>query len=143
MQTLTPTSDRSSTLRGIASASVGSSGSGAGENNLAFKCTRKRFVIETFHLDVEGGIGERRTTAPTGLHYSEGSVGDTIMTSEAEMDKEVGTGGGAAVRVQIASDGSPASYSEQNTQESQGISPKPKSKRKVGFQTDRPDVYDF
>ncbi|KAH9004410.1 hypothetical protein EDB86DRAFT_3210211 [Lactarius hatsudake] len=48
----------SSTLRGISSVS---GWTGGGENNLAFKCTRKRFVIETHHLDVEGGVGERRT----------------------------------------------------------------------------------
>lgn len=47
-------SDRFSILRGLAS---------SGENNLAFKCTRKRVVIETLHLDVEGGTAERRTTA--------------------------------------------------------------------------------
>ncbi|KAF8271354.1 Elongator complex protein 4 [Lactarius quietus] len=56
---LTSASDRSSTLRGMSSVS-------GGENNLAFKCTRKRFVIETHHLDVEGGVGERRTT-PVGV----------------------------------------------------------------------------
>ena len=41
------------------------SSGGVGENNLAFKCTRKRFIIETFHLDVDGGVGGlTRTTAP-------------------------------------------------------------------------------
>lgn len=34
---------------------------GGGENNLGFRCTRRRFVIETLHLDVEGGVSERRT----------------------------------------------------------------------------------
>jgi hypothetical protein len=29
-----------------------------GENNLAFGLTRKRFVIEMHHLNVEGGVGE-------------------------------------------------------------------------------------
>ncbi|KAH9937128.1 PAXNEB protein-domain-containing protein [Fomitopsis serialis] len=33
-----------------------------GENNLAFKCMRKRMVFETLHLDLEGGVGDRRTT---------------------------------------------------------------------------------
>jgi len=54
--TLSPPSDRFSTLRGLGS---------SGENNLAFKCTRKRLVFETLHLDVEGGTGERRTTPNT------------------------------------------------------------------------------
>ena len=46
-------SDRFSALRGLTA---------SGENNLAFKCTRKRLVFETLHLDVEGGTSERRTT---------------------------------------------------------------------------------
>ncbi|KAI0004298.1 Elongator complex protein 4, partial [Russula compacta] len=55
---LLPASDKSSTLRGLLSV-CGSSG--GRENNIAFKCTRKRLVFETHHLDVEGGVGERRT----------------------------------------------------------------------------------
>jgi hypothetical protein len=38
-----------------------SGSSGGRENNIAFKCTRKRLVFETHHLDAEGGVGERRT----------------------------------------------------------------------------------
>ena len=34
---------------------------GTGENNLGFRLKRKTFVIETVHLGVEGGVGERRT----------------------------------------------------------------------------------
>ncbi|KJA26157.1 hypothetical protein HYPSUDRAFT_199363 [Hypholoma sublateritium FD-334 SS-4] len=52
--TLLAPSDRFSQLRGLT----------AGENNLAFRCTRKRLLFETLHLDVEGGPGERRTPAP-------------------------------------------------------------------------------
>ena len=54
--TLLPPSDKFSTLRGLTS---------SGENNLAFKCMRKRMVFETLHLDLEGGVGERRTTPST------------------------------------------------------------------------------
>ncbi|EIW86542.1 PAXNEB-domain-containing protein, partial [Coniophora puteana RWD-64-598 SS2] len=58
--TLLPASDKLSILRGLSSAAGASAGSG--ENNLAFKCTRKRLVFETMHLDLEGGVSERRTT---------------------------------------------------------------------------------
>ncbi|KAF8807583.1 PAXNEB-domain-containing protein [Phlegmacium glaucopus] len=51
--TLSAPSDRFSCLRGLSS---------SGENNLGFKSTRKRVVFERLHLDIEGGIGERRTT---------------------------------------------------------------------------------
>lgn len=33
----------------------------AGENNLGFRLKRKRFVVETVHLGIEGGSSERRT----------------------------------------------------------------------------------
>ena len=60
--TLLPPSDRFSTVRGL-SASGGAAG--GSENNITFKSTRKRLVFETLHLDIEGGVGERRTTAPS------------------------------------------------------------------------------
>jgi elongator complex protein 4 len=58
-------SRRFSQLRGLNVAGTTSGSGGGGENNLAFKCMRKRFVVETLHLDVEGGVGERRTTPST------------------------------------------------------------------------------
>lgn len=55
---LLPPSYRHSSLLGLA----GSGGfGGAGENNLGFRLKRKRFVVETVHLGIEGGTGERRT----------------------------------------------------------------------------------
>jgi len=55
-------SDRYSTLRGL-SASAGMA-VGSGENNVGFRCTRKRLVVETMHLEAEGGVTERRTHRP-------------------------------------------------------------------------------
>lgn len=72
--TLVNPSLRASVLRGMGAghAPVGSSaqaegGAGGGENNLAFKLKRKRLVIETLHLDVEGGVSERRTKPVSGV----------------------------------------------------------------------------
>ena len=67
--TLTNPSIRASVLRGMGagssdSGSAGEGGAGGGENNLAFKVRRKRLVIETLHLDIEGGVSERRTKPP-------------------------------------------------------------------------------
>ncbi|WWD16372.1 hypothetical protein CI109_100798 [Kwoniella shandongensis] len=60
--TLLPSTLKHSTLLGLSqSERQGSGGGGAGENNLGFKLKRKRFVVETVHLGVEGGVGERRT----------------------------------------------------------------------------------
>ncbi|KAK4686176.1 elongator complex protein 4, partial [Tremellales sp. Uapishka_1] len=58
LHTLLPPTLKHSTLLGVSQS--GSQG-GAGENNLSFKLKRKKFVLETLHLDVEGGVGERRT----------------------------------------------------------------------------------
>ncbi|WWC88030.1 uncharacterized protein L201_002933 [Kwoniella dendrophila CBS 6074] len=60
--TLLPSTLKHSTLLGVSQSSDG--GGGAGENNLGFRLKRKKFVIETVHLGVEGGVGERSTGPP-------------------------------------------------------------------------------
>ncbi|GAA96217.1 hypothetical protein E5Q_02881 [Mixia osmundae IAM 14324] len=60
VNSLVPSSTKLSVLRGLAAGSAASSGAGGLDNNLAFRLKRKRFVIETLHLDVEGGVGERQ-----------------------------------------------------------------------------------
>ncbi|KAJ7706472.1 Elongator complex protein 4 [Mycena rosella] len=100
-QSLVAASDRFSTLRGAVA--------GSGENNLGFKCTRKRLVFETLHLDIDGGVGERRTSTPA-----------AVIARPAV---------GAAVTVEV-----------------EGVAEAPKRKvgrKRVGFQSDRPEVYDF
>ena len=139
MQILVPASDRFSTLRGLAassSSSVSASG-GIGENNLAFKVTRKRFVIETFHLDVEGGVGERRTTpAPS-----------ATVDGGGHRHQEEGKRPQAGVEVQIGPEPSRSTDSQKDPAlapsetEKKGIQKKPK--KRVGFQVNRPDVLDF
>ena len=92
-------SDRSSTLRGISSVS---GWTGGGENNLAFKCTRKRLVIETHHLDVEGGVGERRTTPGEKMV----GVGDEVIKSvRNELSVGAGAAGRAAMEVELEENG--------------------------------------
>ena len=132
--TLYPPSDKLSTLRGLTS---------SGENNLAFKCMRKRLVFETLHLDVEGGVGERRTTPAT-------TVLDTSHEHKQVESLTSATPGAAAVQIQV----------EQITQGMAGVSTeetvsqersstvsstkKTKQRKKVAFaSSDRPDLYDF
>lgn len=52
---LLPPSIKHSSLLGL------SSGGGGSENNLGFRARRKRWGIETVHLGIDGGVGERRT----------------------------------------------------------------------------------
>lgn len=108
LNSLVPPSDKFSELRGLSTSETG-----GGENNLAFKCTRKRFAIETLHLDMEGGVNERRTTAP----------------SEPRIAKAMKMPAAATVEVSVE-DSKPAIV-------------KKKGKKSVAFQSDRPDLYDF
>lgn len=140
---LVPPSDRFSMLRGL-SASSSASG-GGGENNLAFKCTRKRLIFETLHLDLEGGVSERRTTPAVTSDIIQSAVG-------------VGSGGGKerSLNEGIAA-GEPSrlakvdvclehenNTSAQVTAVEGSADVKPKRKKKsVAFQSDRPDLYDF
>ncbi|PWN49748.1 hypothetical protein IE53DRAFT_345351 [Violaceomyces palustris] len=134
--TMTNPSMRASVLRGMgagaatrggegglnlgSSGTVGEGGAGGGENNLAFKVKRKRLVIETLHLDVEGGVSERRTKPPKGAeeilskaksgtstlepepsgrtgmrppHQAAGSATSAIQTSPASSRASIGASG--------------------------------------------------
>lgn len=140
VQTLIPASDRFSMLRGLAasSSSAASASGGIGENNLAFKVTRKRFMIETFHLDVEGGVGERRTT-PAVVVDSGGHQHHEATNERAQADVEVQIGSRPLPKKVGGSDGdTPLAASEEGKK---GIPKKPK--KRVGFQVNRPDVLDF
>lgn len=107
--TLVAASDRFSVLRGLVSSSSG----GSGENNLAFKCTRKRLMIETLHLDLEGGVAERRTTA--------------LVSEVFDAKSSAAMATGASVRIEL------------EQPEQQEIAKVKKAKKKsVAF-----DVYDF
>jgi len=116
---LTP-SDKFSTLRGLSSSSSSSVSSGGGENNLAFKCMRKRMLFETLHLDLEGGVGERRTTPTT-----------NALTPARDRGTETRGKAEAAIKVMI----------EEGSEKKNGE--KVKIKKRVGFKSDRPDLYDF
>ncbi|PVG04660.1 PAXNEB-domain-containing protein [Serendipita vermifera] len=122
--TLLDASRRFSQLRGL---NVTSKliGTGGGENNLAFKCMRKRLVVETLHLDVEGGVGERRTTP------------STIATSDPPpvyAQAEANTVKLAKIEIDTIS----------GTPPDQPPTEKPKkAKKKVVFQASESDLYDF
>ncbi|KAJ7225816.1 PAXNEB-domain-containing protein [Mycena pura] len=115
---LVPASDRFSTLRGAAM--------GGGENNLGFKCTRKRLMFETLHLNVEGGVAERRTSAPATI----------VQPATAPAPRRASD---AVVRIQVEGSTTEAAAATVVMSAKQGK----KGGKKVGFQSDRPEVYDF
>jgi elongator complex protein 4 len=137
---LTPPSDKFSSLRGLSS---------SGENNLAFKCMRKRLIFETLHLDVEGGVGERRTT-PAAVSI------ESVMPPKHSHGPEdyhthassvTGSTGMAVVEVQLEriqeSNTTKGNTGQSPTQSMTSSVKKPKPKKKVGFVSDKPDLYDF
>ncbi|KIK71219.1 hypothetical protein GYMLUDRAFT_149590 [Collybiopsis luxurians FD-317 M1] len=148
--TLLPPSDRFSTLRGLA-ASGAEGGTSGGENNLAFKCTRKRLIFETMHLDVEGGVGERRTT-PASI------IGIQVEKDNANVpNSPVSKAALASVEVKFELESAtqvPSSSPVISSHDDLGVNvvveeaqaPKSrikKPKKSVAFQSDRPDLYDF
>jgi len=111
-------SDKLSTLRGLLSSP---SGTGGGENNIAFKCMRKRMIFETLHLDLEGGVGERRTTP--GPNTWANVVNDADRTEGDEAMVKIHSKEGGSGSVAVASG---------------------KKKKAVGFSSERPEIsYEF
>ncbi|KAJ4489464.1 PAXNEB protein-domain-containing protein [Lentinula edodes] len=147
--TLLSPSDRFSTLRGL-SASVSEGGNSSGENNLAFKCTRKRLIFETMHLDVEGGVGERRITPAPVTNVIDNSARVTTVvpvseTSLASVKIEVEVEPVAEVKAAcISSETSFDNIGDSVVEEVQARKhPLKKPKKTVAFFSDRPDLYDF
>ncbi|KAJ8463312.1 hypothetical protein ONZ51_g10335 [Trametes cubensis] len=137
--TLLPPSDKFSTLRGLTS---------SGENNLAFKCMRKRLIFETLHLDVEGGVSERRTTPSANTIAMEAGAGhDHSHSSGTSTTAPAGTTSLAAVQVQleqvqVSAPSQPAPTEPTVTKPGSSFK-KAKVKKKVAFHSERPDLYDF
>lgn len=145
--TILPASDKYSTLRGLSSSAGANAGSG--ENNLAFRCTRKRLILETIHLDVEGGVTERRTTLSTNtISLDTGLINEVIdehtnnkgrsrAALEVEFEKAVSVTADPL-------DSQPLASSQSAALDAATTTPKVKKpKKKVAFHSDRPDLYDF
>ncbi|KAG6900153.1 hypothetical protein C0993_002082 [Termitomyces sp. T159_Od127] len=133
-------SDKFSTLRGLCASGAGIGGSG--ENNLTFKSTRKRLIFETLHLDIEGGVGERRTTPS--------AVATTETSSKAHdhpHETTSKTSGFAAVQVALENSELPKTTDDATEQGDKGTERQKeksrKTKKRVAFRADRPDLYDF
>lgn len=155
--TLVAPSDRFSTLRGLSSSASGFGGSG--ENNLAFKCTRKRLIFETLHLDLEGGVSERRTSAPSSTAVElTTATGASISAATGEKCNHTATGdhthiSGGGPQIDIELEGGARDPPKVDAQKEvvavKGAAPSTpekkakKTKKRVAFFSERPDVYDF
>ncbi|KAJ3545065.1 hypothetical protein NMY22_g2573 [Coprinellus aureogranulatus] len=154
--TIVAPSDRFSTLRGLSSSAGGLGGSG--ENNLAFKCTRKRLIFETLHLDLEGGVSERRTSAPSN------TAAELTTTTEASISAAGGEScnhhharpPSRGLKIDIEFEAGMEDPLKQELRKEVGLvndhtlvrtlnpdKSVKRTKKKVAFFSDRPDVYDF
>lgn len=141
-----PTSDKYSTLRGLSSSAAANIGTG--ENNLAFRCMRKRLIFETMHLDLEGGVTERRTT-PSSTVSAIGSDVGQVPTRVANRN----TASFARVAVEFEEtlvdmknhslEGHVSSQSTESGATDANSQKLKKLKKKVAFHSDKPDLYDF
>jgi elongator complex protein 4 len=93
---------------------------------------RKRFVIETLHLDIEGGVIERRTAPPTGL----ASVGATVPSTSTISDTHFHTTASVEAVAQTQSNVTVLD-------DKLPPAPKGKPKKSVAFRSDWPELYDF
>ncbi|THH10147.1 hypothetical protein EW145_g1530 [Phellinidium pouzarii] len=144
VQTLVPVSDRFSTLRGLSVPASGVSSGGVGENNLAFKCMRKRYVIETFHLDVEGGLGERRTTPAVSTGTFQEIGGSSRFSQQHHSIHDFGSFATVEIKLDETNVLKPEIRQADTTIDGleKKAGPK-KQKKRVGFQVERPDLYDL
>jgi len=141
--TILPASDKYSTLRGLSSA-AGTMG-GSGENNLAFKCMRKRLIFETLHLDLEGGVTERRTTPSSNAMVLDANI---MYETTPTTDGRKGSLATVEVELEHVRDltlDAPSLYAvaDPMTDHSPSATKLKKPKKKVVFHSERPDLYDF
>jgi elongator complex protein 4 len=136
---LLPPSDKFSTLRGLSTSAT--SGGGSGENNLTFKCTRKRLIFETLHLDIEGGVGERRTALSAVAIPANTSEGHDLSV---HSDHQISKAALAAVEVTMEDVKLEKASLKTDSRVIEATEvPDTKPKKKVAFRSDRPDLYDF
>ena len=98
---------------------------------------RKRLVFETLHLDLEGGVGERRTTPSTTT-----TILDDHVHIQSQSTVPAQPGGEAALEVRLEK--TEVKEKDRPIEESSHPIPKKtKPKKRVAFHSDRPDLYDF
>lgn len=105
---------------------------------------RKRFTFETLHLDLEGGVGERRTTPATSATILDevNHVGHHHENPSANGQTQLSSG---AAKVEVRMENVPqlGTSSDASAPVADPPQKKIKPKKRVAFQSDRPDLYDF
>jgi len=99
---------------------------------------RKRLIFETLHLDLEGGVGERRTTPSTNVIALDIGMQSHDHGDDAEKQRKANDTAVLHVDVEVEVG------TEGNKVETSSVDVKvKKAKKTVAFQSDRPELYDF
>jgi elongator complex protein 4 len=103
---------------------------------------RKRLIFETMHLDLEGGVTERRTTpSSTVIGLDTGQVpthvANTASLARVAVEFEETLVKNHSLEGHVSSQSTESGATDANTRK-----PK-KAKKKVAFHSDKPDLYDF
>lgn len=94
-------------------------------------------MFETLHLDVEGGVGERRT-APSKLQADEHAHEEVTLPKAAFASLDVRLEDPEAAKAEAVS------LSVDDSDRVEERVPKVKKpKKRVAFHSDRPDLYDY
>jgi len=106
---------------------------------------RKRLIFETLHLDVEGGVGERRTTpAANVLALDAGMISHDHDHDHDGMPHQRRKADEAAIQVEVEAQVKGDTDADNASVQASPVNVTPKKpKKKVAFHSDRPDLYDF
>lgn len=111
-------------------------------------------MIETLHLDAEGGVGERRTSAPPSAvpdgphHHHEHQLGDE--SGHQLLSRPVPGAPTSAVALELPINNNnvnpsllSSSTAPQPLSQNQATKKSALKKKRVAFHSDQPDLYDF
>ncbi|EED80431.1 predicted protein [Postia placenta Mad-698-R] len=108
---------------------------------------REQPRVQTLHLDLEGGVGERRTTpSANAIALDDVAPVRSHVYGHADGDQTAAPTARAAVHVEIeqaSATTAALSITDVPSERTATGGKKTKVKKKVAFMSDRPDLYDF
>ena len=92
-------------------------------------------MFETHHLDIEGGVGERRTTA------TEKREGEKAVTTKKLKGKDLSAGGGGGAWMEVEIEGERGVEAAVSAEKK--LTGSLAKKKRVTFRGEQRDLYDF
>jgi elongator complex protein 4 len=98
--------------------------------------------METLHLDLEGGVGERRTTHSTTMS-ADGTAESSIPGEDVPKRAHAAKSALPTLEVRLESPQDGLVDSEDSAKRFADFSTQKKSKKRVNFHSERPELYEF